>query len=66
MQIMPIFATWCTGAPYITKWLSGGAATPLATTMAPPLWLPLYGATTDTFLAQSGTINYHIFCEIKK
>jgi len=30
---MPIFTTWCTVAPYVTKWLSGGPAAPLA-----PLW----------------------------
>jgi len=37
-----LFTTWCTGAPYVIKRLSGGTATPLAT--------PPYNAATAYFM----------------
>jgi len=50
-----IFNTWCTGALYITKRLSGGAAALLAPDIALPRWL----LETTTILQY---IPYCIYC----
>jgi len=41
LQIMHIFATWCKGAPYVTKGLSGGRPRSPHPPISPPLiWTP--------------------------